>query len=230
MLVQIQNLDPAAKEPLIVKKQVSAGQPLQLKTQPGMRLELSIDGVKQTGKLQSPGVGQFKLKRVGANLLVVDGQEETLCELLEFFETPDVTLIGRDWTFVGGTPAELAEVVFTDLGLYSGAADVALAGAAPVVAGGGLGTVGGALGAAVGLGAAAGGGGSGSNGAAQAALAKIAAYADNSTSNPAPTAQDYLDIGVAGLGSTGQPTVAMINSALADTDITSALANTAAKV
>jgi hypothetical protein len=177
MLVQIQNLNPAAKDALLVKKQVGAGQPLQLKTQPGMRLELTVDGVKQTGKLQSPGVGQFKLKRVGADLLVVDAQEQTLCELLEFFESSDVTLIGQDWTFVGGTTAELANVAFTDLGLYSRAADVALAGAAPAVVGsGGPGAVGGAgpgavggggLGAFVGFGAAVGLGASGQGGSAQ---------------------------------------------------------------
>jgi hypothetical protein len=159
MLVQILNLDPGAKEAVLVKKQVTPGQPLQLKTLPGMRLEISIDGIKQSGKAQNPGLGQLRLKRVGANLLLVDGQEQTLCELLEFFETPDVTLIGRDWTFLGGTSAELGEVTFTDLGLYSGAADVALAGPAAVAGGTGLGTVGGGLGAALGLGAAAGGGG-----------------------------------------------------------------------
>ena len=50
MLVEIQNLDPTAKQPIPVKKQVSPGQPLQVKSQPGMRLEISVDGVKQSGK------------------------------------------------------------------------------------------------------------------------------------------------------------------------------------
>ena len=172
MLVQIQNLDPAAKQELPVKKQVSAGQPLQVKVQPGMRLEISVDGVKQSGKAQSPEGQSLKLKRVGGHLHVVNDQGETVCELLGFFETPDVTLAGVDWTFVGGTPAELAEVQFTDFGLSSGAADVALApaAAAPGLLGGaaggagvagGLGGVGAGLGAAAGVAAAAGGGGGG---------------------------------------------------------------------
>ena len=70
--------------------------------------------------------------------------------------------------------------------------------------------------------------------AVASALAKIAAYAqDNGVdliTNPAPVLADYTNAGVTGIGGTGQPTVAMLSSALADTDITGALANTAAKV
>ena len=58
----------------------------------------------------------------------------------------------------------------------------------------------------------------------------ITAYADNASSNPAPTPQNYSDIGVTGLGLTGQPSVATLNTVLADADITSLNVNTPAGV
>jgi hypothetical protein len=61
------------------------------------------------------------------------------------------------------------------------------------------------------------------------ALEKIANYADNNT-NAAPTGDDYKDAGVTRIGGEGQPTEAMVNSALADADITGALANDRSKV
>ena len=69
-----------------------------------------------------------------------------------------------------------------------------------------------------------------------AALAKIQAHAaDNGAAaqldpSKAPTLADFTQLGVTGIGGTGQPTVAMINSVLADPDITGTLADTVAKV
>jgi hypothetical protein len=100
ILVQIQNLDPTARQELPAKKQVIPGQPLRMKIQPGMRLEISVDGVKQSGKAQNLGADQLRLKRVGAHLHVVDEQGQTLSELLDFFEVSGVTLAGQDPTFV----------------------------------------------------------------------------------------------------------------------------------
>ena len=63
-----------------------------------------------------------------------------------------------------------------------------------------------------------------------AALAKIAAYADNAT-NPAPSAQDYADAGVTGIGAAaGQPTLAMLNSVLASAAVTGREADTTSEV
>jgi hypothetical protein len=62
-----------------------------------------------------------------------------------------------------------------------------------------------------------------------AALAKIAAYADNS-SNPAPTLDDYTKAGVSGIGASGQPSLDSINSALASVGINGNDANTTAEV
>ena len=59
----------------------------------------------------------------------------------------------------------------------------------------------------------------------------VAEFADdNGAVKPAPTAQDYLAMGVNGIGDVGQPTVAQINNALATAGVTGDKANTAAKV
>jgi hypothetical protein len=69
-----------------------------------------------------------------------------------------------------------------------------------------------------------------------AALAKIQAHAaDNGAAaqldpSKTPTLADFTQLGVTGIGGTGQPTVAMINSVLVDPDITGTLADTVAKV
>ena len=60
-------------------------------------------------------------------------------------------------------------------------------------------------------------------------LQKIAAYAQDSA-QAAPTAQDYQWAGVTGIGGAGQPTVAMVNSALATVGVVGSEADTAAEV
>ncbi len=100
ILVQVQDVDLTAQKELPAQKQVSPGQPLQTKIQPGMRLEISVDRVKQSGKAQSLGAELLRLKRMWVHLPGANDRGLTVSEFLDFFETSDVTLAGKDSTFV----------------------------------------------------------------------------------------------------------------------------------
>ncbi|PVE04869.1 hypothetical protein, partial [Limnohabitans sp. Rim28] len=64
-----------------------------------------------------------------------------------------------------------------------------------------------------------------------AAITKIANYADdNGATNSVPQASDYSAVGVTGIGGGSQPTVSMINSALATTALLRTNADSAADV
>ncbi|WP_293752830.1 hypothetical protein, partial [Limnohabitans sp. Rim8] len=103
--------------------------------------------------------------------------------------------------------------------LYAASAAFTPAALPTVAAAAGLGPVGAVAAGVLGLAAAGGGGGGGGGASNNTAAAKIAAYAQdngaNLITNPAPALSDYTALGVTGIGGTGQPTVAMINSALA---------------
>jgi hypothetical protein len=64
-----------------------------------------------------------------------------------------------------------------------------------------------------------------------AAITKIANYADdNGAANPVPQASDYSALAITGIGGSGQPTVAMVNEALATGEVIRAEADSAADV
>jgi hypothetical protein len=84
----------------------SQAAPLRVKTQPGMKLELVIDGIKQTGKAPlDPDHKRLLLKRVGADLLVVSETDEILATLEDYFASQNAVLSGQDWIFVADSPA-----------------------------------------------------------------------------------------------------------------------------
>ena len=147
----------------------------QWKVRPGTRLEVLLDGVVQTGKAQGNSNAEpFKLKRLGANLLVVDQQDEAVLELTDFFATSDVTLLGEDWSFVTLNPADTSQISTTytinrtPSGILSdptqGPDGVAIASSPLVAAAGFGGGIGPLLGGGAVLAAAGGGGGGGSGG------------------------------------------------------------------
>ena len=153
---------------------VSPNNPIKIKAVANSKVELLINGVKQTGRELVNGK-PIQLKKVGNNLeLSVDG--ELLVEIDNFYGTEGVSLDGEGWQFTNadglgiqdGSLIPLAVAEFTPQVLPL----LAIAGA-----GTGLGAV--AVVGVVGLAAAAGGGGGGGGGGVDpqaAALSKIEAY------------------------------------------------------
>ena len=119
MIIQIQDFSAPQNNAKEFKIQNSS-QPVRWKTRPGMRLELSLDGVKQTGQTAPDSKqAQLKLQRKGADLLVLGAQDEALVEFQDFFQNAGVTLLGQEWRFVATSPEELANIQRTDTGIAS---------------------------------------------------------------------------------------------------------------
>ncbi len=172
---------------------ISPNHPVRIQAVPQSKVELFIDGVKQTGTELVNGK-HAQLKKADKNLVLsLDG--EPLVEITDFYATEGVSLDGAGWQFSNsdalgvqnGTVVSLANDEITPQALPL----AVLAGAGP-----GLGLVA-VLG---GLGLIAAGGGGNSLSPLEAALAKIEAYNNgNGQNTPVPTVQDYTDAGVTGV-------------------------------
>ena len=64
---------------------------LKVQLQPNVHIEINVDGVRQTGAFpKGQKQASLKLKKVGANLLIVDEADEEQVEFVDFFNTPNV--------------------------------------------------------------------------------------------------------------------------------------------
>ncbi len=169
---------------------ISPKNPVKIKAVPNSKVELFIDGVKQTGSELINGK-PAQLKKVDKNLVLsVDG--ESLVEINDFYDTQGVSLDGTGWQFTNADALGVQEGSVVPL-----ASEEITPQALPLLAVAGAGTGVGALAVlgAVGLAAAAGGGGAGQT-AQAAALSKIENYNNSDgtgTNTPVPTVQDYTD-------------------------------------
>jgi hypothetical protein len=241
--------DPASQE--LIELQVLASRttgsqvPAKVSVKAGLRYEL-IDST--TGKV----VAGQRLVRRGKSLDVYV-QDERVLELENFYEAaaseqlPAQYLAAQEGAaqslvlLDGGAMPASTPVSSTQYQALSPSSlpgiDESVVALAPVAAAafGGGAALGGAAAAAAAV-MIAGEGGAGGIDAYSAAATKIAGYAQDDgvaaamDSSKTPVLADYTALGVTGIGGTGQPTVAMINSALAGADITGALANDRTKV
>ncbi|WP_350296558.1 hypothetical protein, partial [Limnohabitans sp. Rim8] len=176
---------------------VNVKEPLQVQAVANERIELFIDGVKQTGA-ELIGGKRIQLKKQDKNLVFeLDG--EPFAQVDNFYDTQGVSLDGLGWNF-----SETQFLKLDDTGLIAlpddpGQLEVA---ALPIIAasgGGGLGAVLGGLGVA----AAAGAGGAGQGQAISdqsVALSKIEAYNNGNGTTPAAlTVADYVAAGITGV-------------------------------
>ena len=91
-----------------------------------MKLELVIDGSRQTGKASSdPDHKRLYLKRAGVDLVVVSETDETLAVFEDYFVSPGAVLFGQEWTFVSASPP--TGLTISELGLVSTGESVASA-------------------------------------------------------------------------------------------------------
>ena len=210
MLIEIRTLDTNTSKSKVRQTQTK---PLQHVVEPNSRIEIYIDGQKQTGQ-PTPGTPGKKLSKVGKDL-VISQEDETLLELVNFYDAADVTLVGEYWPITGTQLTSVPEGF-----AYQAAATQEVAALVPAsssILPWGLGAL-----AAAGLGGGGGGGGGGTDNGGTSALNVISAY---NGSNPTPTLTHYSTAGV--LNVTGDRLDA-INSAIAllSTEAT----NTSAKV
>ena len=169
---------------------VNSQAPIKIPATPNSKVEVLIDGVKQTGNELVNGKRVILKKLDNDLILTLDGEE--LAEVDGFYNTGGVSLDGGAWQF---TSADA--LVVQDGSLVASPSEITPQ-VLPLVAASGAGGLLGVLGA-VGLAAAVSSSG-GTSESPAAALAKIEAYNNgNGTNTPIPTVDDYRIAGVTGV-------------------------------
>ena len=120
--IQLTNL---SNQTVLARQTKVPGKLLKVQLQPNVHIEINVDGVRQTGAFpKGQKQAPLKLKKVGANLLIVDEADEEQVEFVDFFNTPNVVLAGEDWA-----AQALPGLQYTSEGVISGieaATDVVL--------------------------------------------------------------------------------------------------------
>lgn len=205
-------------------QQKNVGNPVRFNVPPGAKVDVQIDGVKQTGK-EVIAQQKTNLRKNGKDLIIETADGEAQIELGNFYQdagaegTSTAILSGDSWSYT-----EAEQLSATPEGLVATAAfsEAGALVAAPLLSGAGLGVAGLFAIGAVSLTS------SSSDNAASTAINVIsaAAQADNATATT-PSVDNYTTAGVTGVTSSN---VAAINSALNDADITGAKTDTTAKI
>ena len=174
---------------------VNPGNPLKMPALANSKVEIYIDGVKQTGNEWVNGK-RVQLKKVNKDL-VLTLDDEPLVDIEGFYEVQGASLEGAMWqtTSADGLTIQDGSMVATNVeGGDAAAAGLVGAGIGGLIALGAAGAV------AIAASDNGNGGGDGGSAARAAALAKIEAYNNgDGTNTPTPTAQDYADAGVTGV-------------------------------
>ncbi|MBU3647571.1 MAG: hypothetical protein FGM56_05785, partial [Limnohabitans sp.] len=204
-------------------QQKNAGNPVRFNVPPGAKVDVQIDGVKQTGK-ELINQQATQLRKNGKDLIIETADGEAQIELSNFYqdaaegETAAI-LSGSGWSY---TEAEQLNLTLEGVVATSEFSETGALVAAPLVAGAGLGVAGLFAVGAVSLTS------SSSDNTTGAAINIIsaAAQADNANATT-PSVETYTAAGVTGVTASN---VAALNSILNDVDITGAKTDTTAKI